>query len=248
MEDSFKNIRNLDLKGNYTSNVMYDGSVRLVQGGGVRDIFDSVSIYESLFFGEEFDDLWTAEDTISEILKYYNLHIRQEGFDYYIYHRSSIGNDIDWTAIISGSDVSQQQQYSETQIWVIKPNEYLMFNGDAHELLQNQSTGQVLPGKTLTYTLSRTVTEENGVYKQYYYFTLPNGLQVKSDKYITVDQPLDNMTFIDINGNKKILIQDWKGNYPKNELDAAPQNAYENGVFKKNFYRISSDSYLETEI
>lgn len=74
--------------------IWYDGSKALSNETGeeVYNIFRSISINELLFFGDEEDDMWTQEDVLNEILKYLNLHIVQEGTDFYIFSWESIRN------------------------------------------------------------------------------------------------------------------------------------------------------------
>lgn len=74
--------------------IWYDGSKALSDETGeeVYNIFRNISINELLFFGDEEDDMWTQEDVLNEILKYLNLHIVQEGTDFYIFSWESIRN------------------------------------------------------------------------------------------------------------------------------------------------------------
>lgn len=74
--------------------IWYDGSKALSNETGeeVYNIFRNISINELLFFGDEEDDMWTQEDVLGEILKYLNLHIVQEGTDFYIFSWESIRN------------------------------------------------------------------------------------------------------------------------------------------------------------
>lgn len=74
--------------------IWYDSSKALSNETGeeVYNIFRDISINELLFFGDEEDDMWTQEDVLNEILKYLNLHIVQEGTDFYIFSWESIRN------------------------------------------------------------------------------------------------------------------------------------------------------------
>lgn len=71
------------------SNIYYDQSKGL-DNSSTGTIFSDLSIPEYLFYGEEFDDVWTQEDVLHEILQYLNLHIIQEGEDFYIFDWDSI--------------------------------------------------------------------------------------------------------------------------------------------------------------
>ena len=74
--------------------IWYDGSKALSNETGeeVYNIFRNISINELLFFGDEEDDMWTQEDVLNEILKYLNLHVVQEGTDFYIFSWESVRN------------------------------------------------------------------------------------------------------------------------------------------------------------
>ena len=49
-------------------------------------VLRKINISELLFLGEEEDDVWTQEDVLTEMLKSLNLHIVQEGTDFYIFN------------------------------------------------------------------------------------------------------------------------------------------------------------------
>ena len=57
------------------SNIYYDQSKGL-DNSSTGTVFSDLSIPEYLFYGEEFDDVWTQEDVLHEILQYLNLHMR----------------------------------------------------------------------------------------------------------------------------------------------------------------------------
>ena len=57
----------------------YDQSKLLEKGGGATDVFDGISVSELLFLGDEEDDVWTQEDVLTEIMRYLDLHIVQDG-------------------------------------------------------------------------------------------------------------------------------------------------------------------------
>lgn len=71
--------------------IIYDLSKGLTTNR-TRYIFQDLSISEQYIIGEDYDDIWTYEDVLNEILKYLNLHIIQEGKDYYIFDWDSVKN------------------------------------------------------------------------------------------------------------------------------------------------------------
>lgn len=86
--------------------VYYDSSL-CVQGKAYVDVFDDCSIGESVFFGEEYDDLYTQDKVLEAILTYLNLHIIQIGQDYYIYNNDFVRNrsSVAWADLNNKVDV-----------------------------------------------------------------------------------------------------------------------------------------------
>ena len=84
IEDIFDLFDALDIDGTHTIRLLYDKSKGLTQGNE-NTIFSDLGMAESYIVGEEIDDVWTQEEVLKEILKYLNLHIVQQGFDFYIF-------------------------------------------------------------------------------------------------------------------------------------------------------------------
>lgn len=64
----------------------YDGSKAIDESDEHHyTILEDISISELLFLGDEEDDTWTQEDVLTEMLKYLNLHIRQQVDRFYIF-------------------------------------------------------------------------------------------------------------------------------------------------------------------
>ena len=89
---TFKNLVG-KIINNYGS-VMYDNS-KLVDG---ESAFDVCGIPINVFLGDSADDVSNYEEVLTEILQYLNLHIIQEGKDFYIFDWKSIENgNITWS-------------------------------------------------------------------------------------------------------------------------------------------------------
>lgn len=249
LEKQMKNILNLDIKNSRKSNVFYDGSVRVASDSDVKSIFSKVQLYESLFFGEVFDDLMDAQTVIEEILKYFNLHIRQEGLDYYIYHRASIGKNLTWSAIIGTGEQGSQEQSEEVSYDYYKrvENSFMMFNGEPHERLINQKNGQSLPGKKLAWIPGNSIEYIDGEYRRYYNIICPDLSTIKSDKYDVVDVS-DNLNYIRKSSQFKVLIQNANGDYEFVRLDNPPATAYSGGSFAKSYYEASANEFIISEV
>lgn len=247
LEKQMKNILDLDLKSGRRSNVFFDGSVRINGDSDTKSIFTKVQLYEALFFGETFDDLLTAEEVIENILTYFNLHIRQDGLDYYIYHRDSVGKNLTWNAII-GTGTSGGQSSEESYDYYKRiENSYMMFNGEAHERLINTKNGQSLPGKRLAEILGNSIDYVDGEYRRYYNYVLPDLSVIKSDKYEVVDVS-DDLTYLRKDGTYKVLLQNKNGDYDFVRLDNPPASAYSGGSFNKSFYEAAQNEFIVSEV
>lgn len=79
-------------------NIWYDGS-KALDNADTTDpyyTFSQISINDILFLGETMDDVWTYQDIVKELLRYFNLHIIQVGLDFYIF---------DWNDLKDGKEV-----------------------------------------------------------------------------------------------------------------------------------------------
>ncbi|WP_455094412.1 hypothetical protein [Prevotella koreensis] len=81
----------------FNKNNGIDGSIFYDMSKGImeertKNIFSDLAISEQYLIGDDYDDTWTYEDVLNEILKYLNLHIIQEGYNYFIFDWDSIKN------------------------------------------------------------------------------------------------------------------------------------------------------------
>lgn len=74
--------------------LLYDRSKGITEYE-VDSVFDDIEISEQIMVGDDFDSVMTYDDALTEILKYLNLHIIQEGSKFYIF---------DWDSIIKGTE------------------------------------------------------------------------------------------------------------------------------------------------
>ena len=75
--------------------VWYDGSKKVFDPTSSsnytnKDLFSQIGITDTLFLGDDEDSEMTGEDIIKEILQYLDLHIVQEGTDFYIFDWSTM--------------------------------------------------------------------------------------------------------------------------------------------------------------
>ena len=104
---------NIDVKGNTTGKIYYDLSKGLEQGKE-KTIFEDLSMSELYLLGDDIDSVWTYEDVLKEILQYLNLHIRQEGFDYYIFDWDNIRKrNTKWYDIVNKTEKTMQVNRKE---------------------------------------------------------------------------------------------------------------------------------------
>ena len=67
-------------------------------------LYDDLSVSELNFYGDDFDDIWTYEDVINEVLQYTNMHVIQSNGDFYIFDWDGLKNQITgWYNLSDGS-------------------------------------------------------------------------------------------------------------------------------------------------
>lgn len=106
LEDMIDLFSALDIEGTHTIRLLYDKSKGLTQGNE-STVFSDLGMSESFIIGEEIDDVWTQEEVLKEILKYLNLHIVQQGFDFYIFDWNTLKNRRNsWYDLLTSTTVS----------------------------------------------------------------------------------------------------------------------------------------------
>ena len=86
---SFQNILQELFNG---KDIWYDLS-KGKTAGSEATLFQDLGINENYVYGEDFDDIMTQEELLNEMLKYFNLHIIQEGTEFYVFDWNSIKNE-----------------------------------------------------------------------------------------------------------------------------------------------------------
>ena len=104
----------LDILGNQNIKYWYDGSKAIDAKTSNRyQIFKQLSISDLLFLGDDESDVWQQDEVLEELLKYLNLHIVQDGFNFYIFSWESVKaapDKIIWHDIVSNSTKTTAQQ------------------------------------------------------------------------------------------------------------------------------------------
>ncbi len=87
----------LDIVNGHTTNLWYDQSKIVSSNNTLKDL----AISENIFLGDTEKDIMNDDDVLKEILQYLNLHIVQQGLDFYLYDWDSIRTkkEISWLNI-----------------------------------------------------------------------------------------------------------------------------------------------------
>lgn len=101
----FTDLLSLDIRSNTRGHIFYDNS-KGISTSRTGMIFSDLSVSELEMLGDEADDVWTDEDTLKEIMQYLNLHIIQQGLDFYIFDWNTIKNKRASWSVLSGSSKS----------------------------------------------------------------------------------------------------------------------------------------------
>ena len=106
IDSMFSELTSMDIVNNSKSRILYDLS-KGIDSARTDSIFDDLSESELYMIGDDVDDVWTYEKVLQEMMKFLNLHIIQEGFDYYIFDWETIKRKRDiWYDIITKTTVS----------------------------------------------------------------------------------------------------------------------------------------------
>ena len=104
----------LDILGNQNIKFWYDGSKAVdAQTANRYQVFKQLSISDLLFLGDDESDVWQQDEVLEELLKYLNLHIVQDGFNFYIFSWESVKatpDEIIWHDIVANSTKTTAQQ------------------------------------------------------------------------------------------------------------------------------------------
>lgn len=104
----------LDILGNQVIKFWYDGSKAVdAQTANRYQVFKQLSISDLLFMGDDESDVWQQDEVLEELLKYLNLHIVQDGFNFYIFSWESVKATPDkmiWHDIVANDTKTTTQQ------------------------------------------------------------------------------------------------------------------------------------------
>lgn len=104
----------LDILGNQNIKFWYDGSKAVdAQTANRYQVFRQLSISDLLFMGDDESDVWQQDEVLEELLKYLNLHIVQDGFNFYIFSWESVKatpDKIIWHDIVANGTKTTAQQ------------------------------------------------------------------------------------------------------------------------------------------
>jgi hypothetical protein len=104
----------LDILGNQNIKFWYDGSKAVdAQTANRYQVFKQLSISDLLFLGDDESDVWQQDEVLEELLKYLNLHIVQDGSNFYIFSWESVKatpDKIIWHDIVANSTKTTAQQ------------------------------------------------------------------------------------------------------------------------------------------
>jgi len=103
----------LDIVGGSSIRYLYDGSKGVNNSGGSNyTVFQNISISDLLFLGDEEDDVCQQDEVLEALLKYLNLHIAQDGFNFYIFDWATVksADAIKWADLNNGGATSTTER------------------------------------------------------------------------------------------------------------------------------------------
>lgn len=106
LDKVMEDMLDIDIIGGADSKILYDLS-KGKDSESAATLFNDYGISEAYLLGEDIDDCMTCEDVLSEMMRYLNLHIIQEGVNYYIFDWNTIKNGrTDWIDILTDTTES----------------------------------------------------------------------------------------------------------------------------------------------
>lgn len=91
----------VDILSGRSVTLYYDQSKHLEETDTGTGVLSGISVSELLFLGDDEDDVWTQEQVLTEICKYLNLHILQDGFYFYLFSWDTVrqGGTHEWKSV-----------------------------------------------------------------------------------------------------------------------------------------------------
>ncbi len=98
----------IDILHGAGARIIYDGSKSLNEGFNDKyRILEQVGVQELIFLGDDEDDVWQEDEVVEELLRYLNLHIVQDGTDFYVFSWESVkkAQNIAWGVVYGENSV-----------------------------------------------------------------------------------------------------------------------------------------------
>lgn len=130
----------LDIVGGNSVKYWYDGSKAIdAQTANRYQVFKQLSISDLLFLGDDESDVWRQDEVLEELLKYINLHIVQEGFNFYIFSWESVKASTDkvtWHDIVENTTKQTAQTTVSISLANVADCDTTISIGDVYNQLQ----------------------------------------------------------------------------------------------------------------
>ncbi|WP_455060104.1 hypothetical protein [Prevotella pallens] len=202
----FAEFNALDIQGNNAPKILYDMSKGVAEGKE-GSIFNDLAISELYLLGEDFDSVWSNEDLLKEMLQYLNLHIRQEGLNFYIFDWNTIKDGRSaWVNIVSGekhnfvpSNITISAEHyadSDTSISVGEVYNQISVNctlENQDTLIDNPLSDAVSHFKSKQLYMTEYISEGSGDDANDAFNNMVKGKPTKYEKAGTYDWYLQNM-------------------------------------------------------
>lgn len=122
-----------------TVSVYYDQSKSYSTKAESVGIFTKTSISDLLFLGDSEDDVWTQEEVLESILKYFDLHIIQIGDDFYIFSWATVkasADSIEFVGIFDGTTKTITRKTTSITSDVASDDEASITMGDIYNQIK----------------------------------------------------------------------------------------------------------------
>lgn len=114
----------LVISGDEAAQFLYDGSKTMGKDNENTGILAGIGISELMLLGDDEDDVWQQDETVEEIMRYLNLHIRQGGMTFYVFS---------WETAVRGKGIEWKPLWDATAMpshTTAMPSRTIVVNGD----------------------------------------------------------------------------------------------------------------------
>lgn len=127
------------LEGGEEARYWYDGSKAIDSlASHSHSVLDDVTVSSLLFLGDSESDTWMQDAVVEEVLRWLNLHMVQEGLDFYLFSWETVkgGSAIAWQDVASGARKTTERGVVDIDLSIAEDTGTTVSVGEVWNLVQ----------------------------------------------------------------------------------------------------------------